>query len=112
MVRESQREKIVTIEPEEDSLMKPWFSSSLVARAKQLTIVDDIHSLTSLAKVDRFQFRYLGGLFLLLSFPSHDEADAFLKARKTWKIWFSNMEQWQGQSIPYERIPWLRIHAI
>lgn len=106
------REKIITIDQEEESLMKPWFSSSLVARAKQLSTVEEIHSLASSANVQHMQVRYLGGLFLLLSFPSQKVAETFLKATQVWEDWFSKMEQWRGQSIPYERIAWLRIHGV
>ncbi|KAK1424777.1 hypothetical protein QVD17_20115 [Tagetes erecta] len=105
-------ERIITISPEEENFMRPNFLGSFVARAKDLNLLNQIHSLASQAKIRNMDIRYLGGLFTLLSFPSQEEANNFHAQTNTWGNWFSKIEPWRGQSIPYERIAWLRIHGV
>ncbi|KAJ0780702.1 hypothetical protein HanPI659440_Chr06g0240731 [Helianthus annuus] len=36
-------------------------------------------------------------------------AREFLCQHDRWKDWFSHLDAWQGQSMPYERIAWLKV---
>ncbi|KAK1441436.1 hypothetical protein QVD17_07325 [Tagetes erecta] len=106
------KEKVITIDLGEDSVMKEKYSGSIIARAKSFSILGDMQALAKAANIPILKIRYLGGLFILLSFSSQPEADLFLRERQIWDGWFTKVEAWRGQSIPYERFAWLRIHGV
>ncbi|KAF5771927.1 hypothetical protein HanXRQr2_Chr13g0570701 [Helianthus annuus] len=55
---------------------------------------------------------YVGGLFVLVVFPEDYEAVEFLNNRDVWKDWFSSLDMWEGQSLPYERIAWIKFVGV
>ncbi|KAL8223902.1 hypothetical protein R6Q57_019377 [Mikania cordata] len=50
--------------------------------------------------------RYLGGLDVLLTFPSETD---YHKNTHGWKTWFT---RWNGNPLPYERVAWVRILGV
>ncbi|KAK1430438.1 hypothetical protein QVD17_13157 [Tagetes erecta] len=106
------KEKVITVDLDDDSPMKARYHASLIARTKSLGLLSDIKILAEDAGVANLQIRYLGGLFILLSFPSQLEANGFLLDKQIWDGWFTKVEAWHGQSIPFERVAWLRIHGV
>ncbi|KAM0018385.1 hypothetical protein Hdeb2414_s0026g00673531 [Helianthus debilis subsp. tardiflorus] len=56
--------------------------------------------------------QYIGGMFLLVSFKSGDEVERFSLLSKERKDVFLSVEKWVGQTLPFERIAWLRIQGI
>ncbi|PWA83317.1 RNA-directed DNA polymerase, eukaryota [Artemisia annua] len=55
---------------------------------------------------------YIGGLSFLLKFVNSEEAKEFLSRVEVWSKWFSVLEVWEGQSLPFERIAWLKILGV
>ncbi|KAM0025897.1 hypothetical protein Hdeb2414_s0021g00580091 [Helianthus debilis subsp. tardiflorus] len=56
--------------------------------------------------------QYVGGMFILVSFKSGDDVDKFCLLSKDKKDVFQSVEKWVGQTLPFERIAWLRIQGI
>ncbi|KAK1431642.1 hypothetical protein QVD17_08146 [Tagetes erecta] len=48
---------------------------------------------------------------ILVSFPTYDALQLFLKDKATWNSWFKCLEPWSGQHIEFERIAWIKIHG-
>ncbi|KAM0023457.1 hypothetical protein Hdeb2414_s0023g00639691 [Helianthus debilis subsp. tardiflorus] len=61
-------------------------------------------------KFERLQ--YLGGLTILISFKDEELAKDFLDAKRIWGPWFSKLDFWSGQSLPLERVAWLKILGV
>ncbi|KAF5781415.1 putative RNA recognition motif domain, nucleotide-binding alpha-beta plait domain superfamily [Helianthus annuus] len=98
--------------PDKSGAFKSLFGLSLVGRVVDLETLVDFDRLLNIAKVVVANVQYLGGLSILISF--HDEASAnkFLESKVVWGPWFSRLDPWAGQSLPFERVAWLRMIGI
>ncbi|KAM0017564.1 hypothetical protein Hdeb2414_s0027g00689521 [Helianthus debilis subsp. tardiflorus] len=69
---------------------------------------------TSLSKVgyEKANFQYLGGLSVLISFEKGDFVKRFLVDKEVWIKWFSCLNPWLGQSLPFERLAWVSIIGV
>ncbi|KAK9047902.1 hypothetical protein SSX86_033136 [Deinandra increscens subsp. villosa] len=56
--------------------------------------------------------QYLGGLDLLISFDEDSLAQNFLSTIKSMKESFSNVRIWEGQSLGFERVAWLKVQGL
>ncbi|PWA87455.1 RNA-directed DNA polymerase, eukaryota [Artemisia annua] len=98
--------------PENTSAFPEVFGKTLVGRVvdvKSLVAMDRVLGDIGLAGVEII---YIGGLSLLLKFVNHDEAADFLLRVDVWSRWFSVLDTWEGQSLPFERIAWLKILGV
>ncbi|KAM0019646.1 hypothetical protein Hdeb2414_s0025g00658211 [Helianthus debilis subsp. tardiflorus] len=84
----------------------------VVGRTVNLETLVDLDRLLRIAKVSFSRIQYLGGLSTLISFPDAASANNFLVSRVIWGPWFSNLKAWKGQSLPLERVAWLKVHGI
>ncbi|PWA70608.1 nucleotide-binding alpha-beta plait domain-containing protein [Artemisia annua] len=55
---------------------------------------------------------YAGGLSLLLNFHEKDDAVDLLLKKEVWSKCFSVLDVWEGQSLPFERVAWLKIQGV
>ncbi|KAJ0801724.1 putative RNA recognition motif domain, nucleotide-binding alpha-beta plait domain superfamily [Helianthus annuus] len=88
------------------SFVKPfgsWLGRRLIVRTRDLSTLVDMDKLLSCSGF-KFKIKYVGGLFLLLTFDSFEELLAFKDSVSTLKDWFTWMEVWEGQVLPFERI--------
>ncbi|KAJ0851033.1 putative RNA recognition motif domain, nucleotide-binding alpha-beta plait domain superfamily [Helianthus annuus] len=92
------------VKPEED-----WFDRSLIARAANL---QSLVKLDYLLKDHKVSLKYVGGLYMLLIFDGSEEAVRFKEHNPGVKVWFSWLEVWKGQALPFERITWLKIMGV
>ncbi|KAJ0674368.1 putative RNA recognition motif domain, nucleotide-binding alpha-beta plait domain superfamily [Helianthus annuus] len=85
---------------------------ALVGTTVNLETLVDFDRLLSIAKVVVANVQFLGGMTLLISF--HDKASAarFLESKSLWGPWFSRLDGWNGQSLPLERVAWLKLCGI
>ncbi|KAF5789212.1 putative RNA recognition motif domain, nucleotide-binding alpha-beta plait domain superfamily [Helianthus annuus] len=100
---------------EVSSFVKPfedWFGRSLIVRTADLTTLIKLDKLISNPFGPKVSLRYVGGLFMLLVFSNPEEMCAFKDSNPNVKLWFSWMEVWKGQSLPFERIAWLKITGV
>ncbi|KAF5759509.1 hypothetical protein HanXRQr2_Chr16g0742111 [Helianthus annuus] len=72
----------------------------------------DLDQRLRIAKVDFSNIQYLGGLSILITLVNKDVAKKFIEARDVWGPWFSKLDIWEGQSMPFERVAWLRLLGV
>ncbi|KAJ0733596.1 putative RNA recognition motif domain, nucleotide-binding alpha-beta plait domain superfamily [Helianthus annuus] len=111
-------------------------SSSMLSPDKILFIPDNIKAfhyhhgsaligrsvdLNTLTKMDKIlgeegyvgvEIHYVGGISLLLRFKNHEESSEFLLNQDKWRKWFSVLDMWEGQTLPFERVAWLNLLGV
>ncbi|KAJ0703869.1 hypothetical protein HanPI659440_Chr14g0556211 [Helianthus annuus] len=108
---DKQEEKVVEV----SSYVKPlgeWFEKSLIVRTTNLMTLFKLDKLILKVNGPKISFKYVGGLYMLLVFESSGEIIFFKDYNPYIKVWFSWLEVWKGQSLPFERIKWLKITGI
>ncbi|KAM0008773.1 putative RNA recognition motif domain, nucleotide-binding alpha-beta plait domain superfamily [Helianthus debilis subsp. tardiflorus] len=105
------REKSIVV-PDRTGAFKELVGMALVGRTVDLETLVDFDKLLRTAKLSVASLQYLGGLSLLISFHDADSAKLFMDAKDVWGPWFSKLDYWSGQSLPLERVAWLRLCGI
>ncbi|KAJ0533447.1 putative RNA recognition motif domain, nucleotide-binding alpha-beta plait domain superfamily [Helianthus annuus] len=100
------------IVPDRTSAFKELFGLAVVGRKVDLETLVDLDKLLRIAKVSFSRIQFLGGPSVLISFLDCDSANKFLDSRVIWGPWFTKLEAWRGQSLPLERVAWLKLHGI
>ncbi|KAD2804839.1 hypothetical protein E3N88_38216 [Mikania micrantha] len=59
-----------------------------------------------------FEFIYIGGLRVMISFLASKLAKEYLEKKASLKNIFKSLEIWDGQDIPFERVAGIRIHGV
>ncbi|KAF5798863.1 hypothetical protein HanXRQr2_Chr07g0297901 [Helianthus annuus] len=83
-----------------------------VGKCKNLKILNNLSSLVSKAGGGEFSLSYLGGLSVLFKFASEENCNKFVCNHLLWQDWLSSLDHWNGQSLPFERIAWLRVIGV
>ncbi|KAJ0612565.1 putative RNA recognition motif domain, nucleotide-binding alpha-beta plait domain superfamily [Helianthus annuus] len=104
-------EKSVVV-PDRTEAFKSMAGLALVGRTTDLETLVDFDRLLRIAKVQVSNIQYLGGLSLLISFHDEESASSFLESKVIWDPWFSRLERWTGQSLPFDRVAWLKLCGI
>ncbi|KAJ0802867.1 hypothetical protein HanPI659440_Chr03g0133741 [Helianthus annuus] len=105
------REKSIVV-PDRTGAFKELVGVALVGRTVDIETLVDFDRLLRIAKFSVASLQYLGGLSLLISFHDADSAKLFLDAKDVWGPWFSKLDYWSGQTLPLERVAWLRLYGI
>ncbi|KAF5795822.1 putative RNA-directed DNA polymerase [Helianthus annuus] len=98
--------------PDRISAFKELTGLAVIGRTVNLETLVDFDKLLRIAKVIFTRIQYLGGLFVMVSFPDEPEMKRFLDSRNVWGPWFDKLEPWAGQSLPSERVAWLKLFGI
>ncbi|MFS8025224.1 putative RNA recognition motif domain, nucleotide-binding alpha-beta plait domain superfamily [Helianthus anomalus] len=53
-----------------------------------------------------------GGFLTIIAFDDQEPADLFLEDEGRWRRWFTSLDRWQGQSLAFERIAWLKVTGV
>ncbi|KAF5820956.1 putative RNA recognition motif domain, nucleotide-binding alpha-beta plait domain superfamily [Helianthus annuus] len=85
---------------------------ALVGRTVDLETLVDFDRLLRIAKTIVANIQYLGGLSLLITFHDVASASSFLEHKEVWEPWFSKLDPWSGQTLPLERVAWLKLNGI
>ncbi|KAJ0874585.1 putative RNA-directed DNA polymerase [Helianthus annuus] len=82
---------------------------SLVGETKDIDILNNLKETLH----EGLKIRYLGGLKVLISFNSVQEADEYLRTRvEEWEHFFSRLYMWEGVPPVFERVAWVKIMGI
>ncbi|KAJ0624266.1 putative RNA recognition motif domain, nucleotide-binding alpha-beta plait domain superfamily [Helianthus annuus] len=106
-----QEEKVVEV----SSYVKPigdWFDKSLIFRTIDLTTLVKLDKLIWEAEGPKVTFKYVGGIYILLVIENKEEMLFFKDFNSNIKVWFTWVEVWKGQALPFERITWLKITGV
>ncbi|KAL9997456.1 hypothetical protein Hdeb2414_s0623g00925841 [Helianthus debilis subsp. tardiflorus] len=98
--------------PDRTSAFMGSVGLAVIGRTVNLETLADFDKLLRIARVDFFKASVFGGLSLLISFSDVGAASRFVEARHIWEPWFTKLEPWTGQSLPFERVAWLKLHGI
>ncbi|KAJ0693496.1 putative RNA recognition motif domain, nucleotide-binding alpha-beta plait domain superfamily [Helianthus annuus] len=111
-VTEQKVDDKVIVVPDRTGAFRNLHELALVGRARNLEALIDFDRLLKIAKVVVANFQYIGGLSLLITFHDEDSKTRFLDLKETLNLWFSKLDTWSGQSLPPERVAWLKLHGI
>ncbi|KAF5795990.1 hypothetical protein HanXRQr2_Chr08g0346091 [Helianthus annuus] len=107
----SVEEKVLEI----SEFVKPnveWINKSLIVRTADLSTLIKLDKLLASVVGVNVDFIYVGGFYLIFIFDSKEELFYFKDEVPMVKSWFPWMEVWNGQSLPFERIAWLKITGV
>ncbi|KAJ0667015.1 putative RNA-directed DNA polymerase [Helianthus annuus] len=104
-------EKFIIV-PDRVEAFKECQGLAVVGRAVDLETLVDIDRLLSIAKIVVANVQYLGGLSVLITFHEEESAKQFLSGKNIWEPWFSKLDPWKGQTLPFERVAWLKLTGI
>ncbi|KAM0012907.1 hypothetical protein Hdeb2414_s0047g00748901 [Helianthus debilis subsp. tardiflorus] len=107
----SYAEKFIIV-PDRVEAFKGCQGLAVVGRAVDLETLVDIDRLLSIAKIVVANVQYLGGLSVLISFHEKESAKQFLSGKNIWEPWFSKLDLWKGQTLPFERVAWLKLSGV
>ncbi|KAJ0565309.1 putative RNA recognition motif domain, nucleotide-binding alpha-beta plait domain superfamily [Helianthus annuus] len=97
------------VAPDRTDAMQDLKGVAVVGRAVDLETLVDLDRLFHIAKVSFGNIQYLGGLSVLISFREEPASRLFLESKDLWGPWFSKLSVWEGQSLPFEKVAWLRV---
>ncbi|KAJ0661055.1 hypothetical protein HanOQP8_Chr14g0544461 [Helianthus annuus] len=97
------------VAPDRTDAMQDLKGVAVVGRAVDLETLVDLDRLLHIAKVSYGKIQYLGGLSVLISFREEPASRLFLESKDLWGPWFSKLSVWEGQSLPFEKVAWLRV---
>ncbi|KAJ0591900.1 hypothetical protein HanHA300_Chr03g0078671 [Helianthus annuus] len=88
------------------------FINSLIVRCKDLSTLVKLDRILLLDGGPKVSLKYVGGLYMLLIFESKFELLAFKDHNSNVSSWFSWVDVWNGQTLPFERVAWLKITGV
>ncbi|KAM0050099.1 hypothetical protein Hdeb2414_s0008g00293701 [Helianthus debilis subsp. tardiflorus] len=108
---ESKEEKVIDIK-EDFKMPELGNGKAVIARMKDFKRLKEAENLVRELMVRAGIVQYVGGMYVLVSFSSLEEVESFLVLSKEKGEMFHSTEKWIGQSLPFERIAWLRVQGI
>ncbi|MFS7949035.1 hypothetical protein Hanom_Chr06g00566801 [Helianthus anomalus] len=110
---EGEKEHVKSIiVPDRTEAVKRLIVTAVAGRVVDLETLVDFDRLLRIAKISYAKIQFLGGLSLLISFPDEVSSNLFRESKVIWDPWFSKLEKWNGQSLPLEKVAWLRLSGI
>ncbi|XP_076905321.1 uncharacterized protein LOC143561050 [Bidens hawaiensis] len=82
---------------------------ALVGVTVDLGTLRNLKSLLKDAGIVGLNIHYIGGFHVYLAFDGLKAAEEFLKNKDIWAQWFTKLDEWRGQSLPFQRNAWLRV---
>ncbi|KAK1426165.1 hypothetical protein QVD17_14834 [Tagetes erecta] len=90
-----------------------WGSNVLIGDAVNLEALENLRMSFDAIGIPEVEFVYRGGLGVLVAFPeSISVGDFIVEWKDAWKGWFSYLQLWNGQQVPYQRLAWLSIRGV
>ncbi|KAF5787122.1 putative RNA recognition motif domain, nucleotide-binding alpha-beta plait domain superfamily [Helianthus annuus] len=97
---------------DETVVLNELIGKALVGRCKNLTVLRKLNSLLLESGSSGLWLSYMGGLSMLLNFAKEELCAKFLLDHHTWKDWFTSLDHWNCQSLPFERLAWVKIQGV
>ncbi|KAF5760294.1 putative RNA recognition motif domain, nucleotide-binding alpha-beta plait domain superfamily [Helianthus annuus] len=98
--------------PDRMAAFRNLWGVAMVAKSVDLETLVDLNRLLRIAKVNYTNIQYLGGLSTLITFADESVAKNFIEAGDVWGPWFLKLDAWEGQSLPFERVAWIRLLGV
>ncbi|KAM0033958.1 putative RNA recognition motif domain, nucleotide-binding alpha-beta plait domain superfamily [Helianthus debilis subsp. tardiflorus] len=104
-------EDTIEIDPSINTLSEV-VGKAVVARVMEFQVLRKLNIILWEAGFQGVGIQYIGGFSVLLTFSNVVEASGFLDNSDVWKAWFSKVEVWKGQSMPFEHLAWINISGV
>ncbi|KAM0062238.1 hypothetical protein Hdeb2414_s0004g00145771 [Helianthus debilis subsp. tardiflorus] len=104
-------EKVIVV-PDRVEAFRDRHGLAVVGRTVNLETLVDIDRLLNIARISVANIQYIGGLSLLISFYDEESVNRYLDLKNIWDPWFSKLDPWRGQSLPLERVAWLKLNGV
>ncbi|KAJ0501657.1 hypothetical protein HanHA300_Chr11g0403261 [Helianthus annuus] len=104
-------DKVIVV-PDRVEAFRDRHGLAVVGRTVNLETLVDIDRLLNIARISVANIQYIGGLSLLLSFHDEESVNRFLESKNIWDPWFTKLDPWRGQSLPLERVAWLKLNGV
>ncbi|KAL9993720.1 putative RNA recognition motif domain, nucleotide-binding alpha-beta plait domain superfamily [Helianthus debilis subsp. tardiflorus] len=85
---------------------------AVVGRALSLDVMVSLRRLMTNSGIGFHSIHYIGGLTVLLNFDNINAAGEFACSHEVRTDWFGQLDVRQGQSLPYDRIAWLKVMGV
>ncbi|KAJ0795042.1 putative RNA recognition motif domain, nucleotide-binding alpha-beta plait domain superfamily [Helianthus annuus] len=85
---------------------------AVIGRSVNAKMLAELNVLLASSGFGNAKVYYAGGLYVLIVFPEDYEALEFVNNGSCWESWFSSLDMWVGQSLPFERIAWLKFVGV
>ncbi|KAJ0473312.1 putative RNA recognition motif domain, nucleotide-binding alpha-beta plait domain superfamily [Helianthus annuus] len=109
-------------EKQEDIALKFGHESEVYQKWKEVAIIGELKSINHLRKLwmmkedlslQDAEVRYVGGMKVLITAKNEESARViFNRDEKSWDQWLGNIQQWNGDVIPFQRMAWLVIRGV
>ncbi|KAJ0570452.1 hypothetical protein HanHA300_Chr05g0178161 [Helianthus annuus] len=104
-------EKMIMLEDEHVAHAEV-FGKAVILRVVDFLALKNITNVVNEMTEGKGVVQYMGGLYTLVYFPDAVEAESFRIKIKTNKKVCLSVESWMGQTLPFERLAWLRIQGV
>ncbi|KAJ0752504.1 putative RNA recognition motif domain, nucleotide-binding alpha-beta plait domain superfamily [Helianthus annuus] len=107
----SRIERIIEVH-KETSAFFAFQEKAVVGRTRDIKTLSAMKELLASHGYAEAKVYYVGGLCVLIVFPEDYETVEFLNNNSIWNEWLSSLNMWDGQSVPYERIAWIKFDGV
>ncbi|KAJ0817966.1 hypothetical protein HanPI659440_Chr00c04g0711601 [Helianthus annuus] len=105
------QERVIKVH-DETSAFFAFQEKAVVGRTKDVKSLPALNDLLRSSGFSKAKVYYVGGLLVLIVFPEDYEATEFISNHGLWSDWFSFLDMLEGQSLPYERIAWIKFDGV
>ncbi|KAF5780748.1 hypothetical protein HanXRQr2_Chr11g0475541 [Helianthus annuus] len=91
---------------------KELAGKAVVGVSVSLDVLVSLRRMLANARIYFSSIHYIGELSVMINFNDHKVACEFACNHDLWKEWFGQLDVWQVQSLPYDRIAWLKVFGV
>lgn len=85
---------------------------ALVGKVIDLDKLNNLRAWLHFVEWHKVGIKYVGGLWVWLSFATTSCMEKFLRDQEVWKTCFTCMQKWEGQILSKERLAWVKITGL
>ncbi|KAM0025658.1 hypothetical protein Hdeb2414_s0021g00577131 [Helianthus debilis subsp. tardiflorus] len=91
---------------------KELIGCAVVGKCFDLKTLRNLDTILVDNRIGGVTLSYYGGLSMILKFDDDESCANFLLNHQVWKEWFSSLEPWDGQPLPFERLAWVKVQGV
>ncbi|KAF5782616.1 hypothetical protein HanRHA438_Chr11g0510731 [Helianthus annuus] len=111
-VNDESQEAVKVVEVHRETSVFFYLQGRLVVgRAIDVKVLINLKDSLKKAGIEGFKLHYLRGLNVLIAFDNETDASDLALNVNIWKDWFDPLDIWDGQTLAYERLAWLKFHG-
>ncbi|KAJ0670163.1 hypothetical protein HanOQP8_Chr13g0471091 [Helianthus annuus] len=107
-----QKQEVGVVVPSEIKVLDHFYGKALAGRTVHFQTIHSLKDILIDGEVGGLVVHYIEGLYVLLAFDEGAATKKMLLNANSWITWFMMLDIWVGQSLPYERIAWIKVHGV